>query len=188
MSEASVTWAPVACSGDTYMAVPMTMPVSVRCDAWAAATAVAMPKSVIFVVPPAATSRLPGLVRHVERSRRLADDVQGGVRGEPFRPGQDGRQRLAVDQLHDQVSPAELGGLAVVVDPGDARVGQAGRVPRLGPDPGQERLVAGPPGGQQLDRHGPVEQAIFGTPDLTHAAGRDAVGQPVTPGQQIIAH
>ena len=62
MSEASVTWAPVACSGETYIAVPITMPVSVRCDAWAAATAVAMPKSVIFVVPPAATRRLPGLM------------------------------------------------------------------------------------------------------------------------------
>ena len=62
MSEAAVTGAPVACSGETYMAVPITMPVSVRWDACAARTAVAMPKSVIFVAPPAAISRLPGLM------------------------------------------------------------------------------------------------------------------------------
>ena len=62
MSEEESTGAPVACSGETYMAVPITMPVSVRCEAWAARTAVAIPKSVIFVVPPAATSRLPGLM------------------------------------------------------------------------------------------------------------------------------
>jgi hypothetical protein len=133
-------------------------------------------------------SRCTGLVGGGERARRLADDVQRGVRREPARPGQDRRQRFAVDQLHHQVRAAELGGFAVVVDPGDARMGQAGRVPCLGPEPGQERLVAGPPGRQQLDRDGPVEQVILGTPDLAHAAGRDAVGQPVAAGQQIIAH
>ena len=56
-----MTGAPVACSGETYMAVPITMPVSVRWDA-CARTAVAMPKSVILVAPPAAISRLPGLM------------------------------------------------------------------------------------------------------------------------------
>src|SRR5208283_1624585 len=122
--EASGTCAPVACSGDTYIAVPITMPVSVRCDAWAAATAVAMPKSVIFVVPPAVTSRLPGLMSRctmpawcaASSARRLADDVHRGVRGKPACPGQDRGQRLAVDQLHDQVRAAELGGLTVVID------------------------------------------------------------------------
>src|SRR2546427_83249 len=101
MSEAAGTWAPVACSGDTYIAVPITMPGSVR---------------------------------------------------------------------------------------GDARMGQAGGVPGLGPEPVQERLVAGPPGRQQLDRDRPGEQVILATPDLAHAAGRDAVGQPVAAGQQIVAH
>ena len=105
----------------------------------AATTTVAALLGLVFAAPLSdllLDTHDPGLMRHIERSRRLADDVQGGVRGEPFRPGQDGGQRLAVDQLHDQVSPAELGRLAVVVDPRDARVGQAGRVPRLGPEPG----------------------------------------------------
>jgi hypothetical protein len=129
-----------------------------------------------------------GLVRGVERPGRLADDVQGGVGREPARPGQDRGQRLAVHQFHDQVGAAELRRLTVVVDPRDARMGQAGRVPGLGPEPGQEGLVAGPPGRQQLDRDGPVEQIILAAPHLAHAAGRDAVGQPVPAGQQIVAH
>ena len=61
MSDAPVTVAPVACSGETYSAVPITMPVAVR-FASSEARALAMPKSVIFVVPSAVISRLPGLM------------------------------------------------------------------------------------------------------------------------------
>ena len=39
-----------------------------------------------------------------------------------------------------------------------------------------------------LDRDLAVQQLILAAPDLTHAAGRDAVGQPVSPGQQVVTH
>ena len=74
-----------------------------------------MPKSVIFVVPSAMISRLPGLmsrctmpgpVRDVEGAGRLGDDVQHHVGVEPAVPLEDLRQRLAVHQLHDQVGAA----------------------------------------------------------------------------------
>ena len=196
MSEDAVTGAPVACSGDTYIAVPITMPVSVRWDAWAARTAVAMPKSVIFVVPPAARSRLPGLMSRctmsawwaVSSARAACPMMSSVASGKAAGPGQDRRQRLPVDQFHDQVGAAELGGLAVVVHPRDTRVGQAGRIPRLGAEPGEECLVTRPPRGQQLHRHRAVEQLVLAAPHLAHAARRYPAGQPVAAGQQVVGH
>src|SRR6202034_4127342 len=57
--------------------------------------------------------------------------------------------------------------LAVVVDPGDARMGQAGRVPGLGAEPGQERLVARPAGRQKLHGDGPGEEHIWPRSEAT---------------------
>ena len=51
-----------------------------------------------------------------------------------------------------------------------------------------EGLVPGPSGGQQFDRDGPGEKVVLAAPDFAHAADRDAVGQPVPAGQQIVAH
>ena len=50
---------PCACSGETYWAVPTTMPVRVSGTAEAA---LAMPKSVTLTTPSAVTMRLPGLM------------------------------------------------------------------------------------------------------------------------------
>ena len=61
---------PVACSGETYRAVPITIPVAVRF--MSGTLALAMPKSVILVVPSAVTSRLPGLMSRCTIPARCA--------------------------------------------------------------------------------------------------------------------
>ena len=58
MSDAGVTGAPFACSGDRYCAVPMIDPVSVI---WLVPER-AMPKSVTFSRPSGATTTLCGLM------------------------------------------------------------------------------------------------------------------------------
>ena len=58
MSEAGVTGAPLACSGERYCAVPMIEPVSVICDV----PDRAIPKSVTFSRPSGATTTLCGLM------------------------------------------------------------------------------------------------------------------------------
>ncbi len=59
MSVAVVIGPALACSGETYCAVPITMPLCVRC---AASIARAIPKSVIFTWPSGVISRFPGLM------------------------------------------------------------------------------------------------------------------------------
>ena len=57
MSDAGVAARPMACSGDRYWAVPMTIPEAVM-GIWL--LAVEMPKSVIFTRPERASRMLPG--------------------------------------------------------------------------------------------------------------------------------
>ena len=58
MSDAGVAARPIACSGERYCAVPMTIPDAVI-GIWL--VAVEMPKSVIFTRPERASRMLPGL-------------------------------------------------------------------------------------------------------------------------------
>ena len=62
-----MTFMPCACSGDTYCAVPTTMPVRVS---GTAAAAFAMPKSVIFTCPFCVIMRLPGFMSRCTRPMR----------------------------------------------------------------------------------------------------------------------
>ena len=98
-----------------------------------ASAARAMPKSVIFTAPSdRRTSRLPGFTsrctiptRCASASASAACRTISSTRAgrQPPVPGQLGRQRLAVDVLHDQVRDRDVvagGHLAVVEDVGDA--------------------------------------------------------------------
>ncbi len=127
-----------------------------------------------------------GPVRGVKRAGRLRHDVEDDVRLQPPVPLEDLRQRLPVDQLHHQVRPAERAVLAVVEDPGDPRVRQRRRVPRLGPEPRPELLVVGVDAGHHLDRDRPAEEPVVTAPDLTHPAGSDPLDQRVTVVENIL--
>src|SRR5258708_756019 len=152
MSVAVVIGPALACSGETYCAVPITMPLCVRC---AASIARAIPKSVIFTCPSGVISRFPGLM---SRCTMPASCAAATAPAAAVRRGS---------------------GLAVVEDPRDPRVRQGGGVPRLGAEALLELLVRGVRRGQQLDRDRPLEHDIGAAPDLAHAPGRYAMVQPV---------
>ena len=93
-------------------------------------------------------------------------------------------QRRASHELHDQERRAGRLGLAVVVDLGDARVGQRPGVPRLGPEPLHRLGLARVAIAQPLDRDGPAQHQVSGPPYLTDRACRDPALQLVTAGQR----
>ena len=89
----------------------------------------------------------PGPVRGGQPVGGLAEHVQRPVDRELALLVQDRDQRLALDELHDEegqlLVAGVVDGLAVVVDRGDVRMGQGGRVPGLVAEPGQEVRIAG---------------------------------------------
>ena len=87
----------------------------------------------------------------------LRQHVEGAVDAEDAVPAQQRRQRLAVDELHDE--PRPVGQLAVVVDRRDPGVRQPCCVPGLGAEAGAELLVVDELGAQRLDRDRSVEHA-----------------------------
>ena len=72
-----------------------------------------------------------------------------------------------------------MAGLAIVVHPGDGRMGQGPGMTRLSPEPGQGLGMPGILGAQQLDRHWPVQHGVYRPPDLAHAARGDPAIEPV---------
>src|SRR5690606_17201480 len=119
----------------------------------------------------------PGDVRGVQAARRLGEDRQQLAGRQRVLARQQVRERLALDQLHDQVAGALL--LAVVVHGGDVDVRQPGAVARLGAHPVEERLVARELGAQHLGRDPPAQVQVDGAPHLAHAADGDALAQLV---------
>ena len=85
---------------------------------------------------------------------------------------EDGRERLARDELHHEVGAALL--LAVVEDVGDALVVDESGVAGLGAEPLEEARVTQVLVLQDLDRDGTTDDEVGGLPDLSHAADRDA--------------
>ena len=105
----------------------------------------------------------------------LGDHGQGPVRRQHLFVLDDAAQRLARDQLHDQVGRALL--LAVVKDVGDAHVVQECGVACLGAEPLEEAGVAGVLLLEHLDGDDPAKDQVLGFPDFSHAADRNTRGQ-----------
>ena len=122
------------------------------------------------------------VVRDLQGGRGLGDDVERAVGAERALTAQKRRQRLAVDQLHHQ--PGALGGLAEVVDRGDAGVGQTGGVAGLGAEAGPELVVADVLRPEHLHRDRTGEHGVLGPPYLAHAAHGHQLAEPVAIGQQ----
>jgi hypothetical protein len=78
------------------------------------------------------------------------------------------RQRLAVEQLHDEERRAVV--LADVVQRTDVRVGQLRDRARFAIEARAELRVRGQRGRQDLDGDGPVEPRVAGLVDFAHAA------------------
>src|SRR4051794_35471107 len=123
-----------------------------------------------------------GLVRRLQRICRLRDHRQGAVNVECTLASEHCRQRLARDELHHEGGEwcVVVRCLAVVENGRDVRIGKGGGMLRLSTEPLDEVGVAGVLGAQDLHRDGAFEGGVGGFPDVTHAAGGDVLGQPVT--------
>jgi hypothetical protein len=101
---------------------------------------------------------------------------------------QDRDERLALDELHDEegqlLVAGVVDGLAVVVDRGDVRMREGGRVPGLVAETGQEVRITRVLAAEHLGRDDPVENPVARLPHLAHPAGGDRGGDLVPVGQQ----
>ena len=174
--------APWACSGEKYVAVPITEPTWVRLFSLGAFIARAMPKSATFTWPLAPMRMLAGLMSRCTTPLRVGDAERGGdLVGDlgrlhrvdvPVGP-QDVGQRAALHVLHRH--EVGVGVLAPVVDGDDVGVGQVGRRLGLAAEPLDEVRVGGELGEQHLDGDQTVEQQVARQEDVGHAAAPDAL-------------
>ena len=116
-------------------------------------------------------------MRDAERQGALADHGTHLVGGEGAALADQLRQRLAVDELHDQERQAVV--LAVVEDGGDVGVDQSRGVQRLVAEAKGEQLLVVGVGTHHLERDHPLQDLVLRRPDVGHAAGRDASLEPV---------
>ena len=110
-------------------------------------------------------------VRVVERIADLRDEFErlGGVQAGAV---QDLAEVGAIDELHDEVEMA-FARLAEIVDRDDAGVLELGEGARLAAEAGDELLVGGDFGGEELDGDGAVERGLPAFIDSAHAALAD---------------
>ncbi len=90
----------------------------------------------------------------------------------------------ALEVLHRDVVGAL--GLAAVVDRDDVRVGQAGGVLGLPPEPFDERVVARVPVVEDLDRDLAAELLVLGEVDVGHPAGAEPPEDAVAPVEERV--
>ena len=116
----------------------------------------------------------------VRRGQRVGDLDAGGYGiVDRQRPAlQAGRQRLAVDQLHDEVPRIDAADhrRPDVVQRADVRVGQLRDEAGLPLEAIAAARVGGERGSQHLDRDGPVEARVERAVDLAHPASADEGG------------
>ena len=98
------------------------------------------------------------------------------------------RERLALDELHDDVTRRAV--LLDAVDRGDRRMVEGREHPRLALEPRHAVRVAGEFRGQHLDGDVAPELAVARAVDLAHAAGAEEVGDFVRsePGAGLKGH
>jgi hypothetical protein len=134
-----------------------------------------------------------GVLEPVQRDTWTTSGTPGGIgwswiiSARRTTPSQQRRQRLPVNQLHDQkggrLRPIRRRDLAVVKDGGDPGMGHRGGIAGLGPQAPDEAGVLGVFVAEQLDRHRPAQDLVDRLPDLTHATGRQPPAQPVAAGE-----
>jgi hypothetical protein len=113
-----------------------------------------------------------GAVGGGQRGRDLPGDHQRGRHRQPAQPRQPGRQRLAVEQLHDDVGRA-VGRHPEVVDLDDARVLDRAGGAGLGEEPLHRRRIARQLGAQQLHRGLAPEHRVHRQVHRAHAAAAE---------------
>ncbi len=119
-----------------------------------------------------------GLVRGAERVADLRGDVQGAPGVEHALAREELRQRLALQVLHDEEVIA-LGRLPEVVDLDDVLVADLGDRTRLLVEARDHFLVAGELAVDDLERDLLADHRVLGEIDRSHAAGPDAIQDPV---------
>ena len=109
----------------------------------------------------------------------LGEQRQDGVDGDCTALSHHLRQRLAGDQLHDEICDTKtvLVVLAVIEDAGDTRVRERRSVSCLGPKALEEHIGIDEIVAQDLDRYFTMEHGIGSRPDLTHATHSDATSE-----------
>src|SRR5690606_38287941 len=97
------------------------------------------------------------------------------------------RQRLAVDELHDEVGDGGVAvvDLAVVVDLDDAGALHDGDGTCLAAEALAETAVVDEVGQQDLDGDGAPQGRVGALPDVAHATAAHAAFEPVSPVQDI---
>ena len=174
--------APWACSGEKYVAVPITEPTWVRLFSLGAFIARAMPKSATFTWPLAPIRMLAGLMSRcttplrvsvAERGRDLVGDLGGLHRVDVSVGAQDVGQRAALHVLHRHEVGVRV--LAPVVHGDDVGVGQVGGGLGLATEALDEVRIGRELGEQHLDGHQAVEQQVARQEDVGHAAASDAL-------------
>ena len=162
----------------------MTAPVWVRLSS--VFTARAIPKSVTLTSPSGVINTFPGFTSRCTTPWRCAKaraaatpaPIVGDLDGRQRRGiAQDGRQRPAVNELHDDEVGAVV--LAPVEDRHDVRVRQVGGRLRLPAEPLDEGAVDGELGEEHLEGDRPVELEVHGPVHLGHAAAGDQMRELV---------
>ena len=116
-------------------------------------------------------------VRRVERPRDLRADPDGPCRVERPFAAQQHRQIAPLDVAHGQVQAAV--DVARVVDRDGVRVLERRCQLALAQEPLTKALVEGQLGGDELDRHRPLQPAVVRPVDDSHPALADQLFQPV---------
>jgi hypothetical protein len=116
-------------------------------------------------------------VRRRQRAGDLRGDLDGlsNVERTALQPLS---ERLSLDELGDHVGTAVQ--LAEVVHDQNVRVVEARDGARLLVEAAQAVALRAELRGQELDRDRPIELAVVGEIDLTHAAGTEARHQPIS--------
>ncbi len=114
----------------------------------------------------------------LQGARGVGGDARGLARGERPVVADDGREVLALDELHDDVRPR--GVLAEVEHLDDVGVAQRGGRTGLVAEPGEEVGVLAELGPQQLDGDVPLELRVARPVDRRHAALPEELKEAVT--------
>jgi hypothetical protein len=123
-----------------------------------------------------------GMVGDGECGGRLGGDLGSSACQQRAFGAADVAQGPPLDELHHHV--VGLAVLAPVEDRHDVGVAEVGGGLGLAAEPGDEGVVLGELRVEDLDRHLPPEEGVFGGEHVGHAAAGDVAGDPVAVGQQ----